>query len=141
MLYKFCIGIWCFQQPIFSLHPARQRLNDHPNAPHLVPCISSRHHQARCVCAGESERAADISTELAGLHAKLRKLARSGNVQEDMIITLAADTTEHHSTAMRLQRTLAQVSDKSAQFFYDTGRTYFTHSPAVKNGRSFIANL
>jgi len=48
-------------------------------------------------------------------------------MQEDMIITLAADTTEHHSTAMRLQRTLAQVSGRSAYFSYDTGRAYFVH--------------
>jgi len=93
-----------------------------------VPCISSIHYQARCVHAGESEHAAEISAELAGLHAKLRKLGRSGNMQEDMIIALATDTTEHHSTAMRLQRTLAKVSGRSAYFFHDTGRTYFIGS-------------
>ena len=97
-----------------------------------MPCISNRQYQARCVHAGELERAAEISTELAGLHAKMRKLTRSGNLQEDMIITLATETTEHHSTAMRLQRTLAQVSGSSAYFSYDTGRTCFIHILAVK---------
>ena len=45
----------------------------------------------------------------------LHDLAKSGKAQGDMVIALAGETTEQHSTAMRLQQTLAQECQTMSQ--------------------------
>lgn len=68
-----------------------------------------------CCRAGEGDGKGGLSTELAGLQAVLRDLAKSGNAQGDMIIALAGETAEQHSTGMRLQHTLAQECQAMAR--------------------------
>ena len=65
--------------------------------------------------AGENSGKTVVSAELASLQAKLQELAKSGNAQGDMLIALAGESTEHHSTAMRLQRKLAQECQAMGQ--------------------------
>ena len=52
---------------------------------------------------------------MVSLEAKLGKLSNSGNTHSSAIVTLATESIEHHSTAMRLQRTLAQECQAIAQ--------------------------
>ena len=77
-------------------------------------CPADALYKKSC-CAGEGDGKARLSAELAGLQAMLRDLARSGNAQGDMIIALAGETAEQHSTGMRLQHTLAQECQAMAQ--------------------------
>ena len=45
----------------------------------------------------------------------LHDLVKSGKAQGELVIALAGETTEQHSTAMRLQHTLAQECQAMAQ--------------------------